>query len=181
MNKLSYKVSLGGIIAALALVTMFLTGFGPFLTYLCPAVAGGLLIMVVIEISAKWAFATYVAISILSLLMTPDREAAMLFIFLLGYYPIIKSKLEKIKNPVVEWITKMGIFNLSVISAYVIIIQVFGMGQLLESVGDWGKYGVLIFLGCANVVFVMYDIALSGIISTYITTFRPKFLRKINK
>ena len=179
MKKLSYKVALGGVIASIAIFIMFLTGFGPFLTYLCPMCAGALLVMIVIEVSRKWAFATYVAIALLCVFITPDKESAMLFIFLFGYYPILKSILEKTKSRILEWIIKIAVFNVSVVSAYWLIINVFGMGQVLDSLGEWGKYGVLIFLGLANFAFVMYDYALSGIVDSYIKWFRPKFLRKI--
>ena len=179
MKKLSYKVALGGVIASIAIFIMFLTGFGPFLTYLCPMCAGALLVMIVIEVSRKWAFATYVAIALLCVFITPDKESAMLFIFLFGYYPILKSIIEKVKSRVTEWIIKMAVFNISVVSAYWLLMNVFGMGQLLDSLGDWGKYGVLIFLGLANLAFVMYDYALSSVVDSYIKWFRPKFLRKI--
>ncbi|MEG0615608.1 MAG: hypothetical protein RR540_07615 [Oscillospiraceae bacterium] len=179
MKKLSYKIALGGVIASLALLLMFMTGFGPFFTYICPAFAGCLLTMIVIEISPKWAFVTYAAISILSIFTTPDKEATIIFIFLLGYYPIAKSLIERMKKPIIQWIIKFGVFNVSVISAYWLIINVFGMGQILEDLGDWGKYGIWIFLAFANVVFVVYDIFLTTYVAFYIKWFRPNILKKI--
>jgi len=179
MKKLSYKVALGGIIAALALLVMFLTGLGPFLTYLCPMTAGILLVAVVIEISKKWAFATYCAIALLSAFITPDKEAAMLFIAFFGYYPILKSILEKMKFRVLEWVCKFAVFNVSVISAYWILMNVFGMGQILDALGEWGKYGILIFILAANAVFVLYDLTVSNIAITYINKLRPILIRKL--
>lgn len=179
--KSSYKVSLGGVLAAIAVLCMFLTGFGPFFTYLCPMFAGTLLIMVVVEISVKWAFATYAAIAILSIFTTPDKEAALLFIFLLGYYPILKSIIERLSSRVFEWIIKFLVFNISVICCYWLVINAFGMGQILEDWGKWGQYGMLIFLAMGNVVFVIYDLFLTSVIVMYTKWFRPKFLRKINK
>lgn len=179
--KNSYKVSLGGVIAAIAVLSMFLTGFGPFLTYVCPMFAGALLIMVVIETSVKWAFATYAAIAILTIFTTPDKEAALLFIFLLGYYPILKSVIERLKSRVFEWVLKLLTFNISVICCYWLVINVFGMGQILEDLGDWGQYGLLVFLGMGNVVFIVYDFFLTSLVAMYTKWFRPKFLRKINK
>ena len=178
MKKSSYKVALGGVIASLCTLIMFLTGFGPFLTYLCPMCAGALLVVIVIEISKKWALATYAAICILSIFITPDKEAALLFIFLFGYYPILKSLLEKVPSRVLEWICKLAVFNISVVSAYLLIIYVFGMNQFLDSLGNWGKYGLGFFMLFANVSFVLYDFSLSNLIEAYIKWFRPKFLRK---
>lgn len=178
MKKLSYKVALGGVLASISLFIMFLTGFGPFFTYLCPMCAGALLIVLVIEVSKKWALAAYAAVALLSIFTTPDKEAAMIFIFLFGYYPILKSVLEKIPNRALEWAAKVVVFNIAVISAYALIINVFGMTQFLDSFADWGKYGIGFFLLAANVCFVLYDFALSSIVDAYIKWFRPKFLRK---
>ena len=54
-----------------------------------------------------------------------------------------------------------------------------GISEVLESFGDFGKYSVLVLLALGNVVFVIYDFALTRVISMYIHWFRPKFLRKI--
>lgn len=177
MNKQSYKVSLGGIISAISIVIMFLTGFGPFLTYVCPMFAGALTIIVVIEADKKWAIETYAAVSILSLFMTPDREASLIYIFLLGYYPILKILLEKVRSRIIEWILKIAVFNISVISCYWLFINIF-MPTALDSLNDWGRYGVLIFLLLSNVVFLIYDYFLNSVAELYCKWFRPTFLRK---
>ena len=94
-NKVSFVVSLGGIISAFCLFSMFLTGVMPMFVYTLPALAGALLIIIVIELGVKWAFVTYSTVGILSLFITPDKEAAVMFIMFLGYYPIVKSFFEK--------------------------------------------------------------------------------------
>lgn len=178
-KKVSFRVAFGGIVAALCLVLMFMTGLIPVLVYTLPAVAGVLLVSVVIEIDKKWALITYAAVGLLSLLITPDREAAILFIFFMGYYPIIKAIIEKIKSRILEWAIKIIIFNVAIISAYVIIINVFGIKDVMEQVPFFGKYSSLVLLALGNVVFVIYDIAVTRLISAYINWFRPKFINKI--
>lgn len=179
MNKISFKVSLGGIVSAICLFAMFLTGMMPLLVYTLPALAGALMIIMVVEISIKWAFVTYASVGLLSLFITPDKEAAILFILLLGYYPIIKSVIEKTKSRFLEWIIKLSIFNVAVITAYQIIIRVVTSVDMIEEFGKYGKYGAFILLGIGNIVFIIYDIALTRVISAYISWFRPKILRKL--
>ena len=53
--KTSRKVALGGMVTALSLVLMFLTGVFPFATFALPGIAGLLLIMVVIEMGCRQA------------------------------------------------------------------------------------------------------------------------------
>ena len=177
-NRLSFKVSLGGIVTAVCLLLMFMTGIMPLLSYTLPAVAGVLMVVVVIEINRKWAIVNYISVGLLSLLITPDKEAVILFIFFLGYYPILKSFVEKIKSIVLEWIVKIVIFNIAIISAYYIIINVVGITDLIDEFTALGEFAVPIMLAGVTVVFVIYDIALTSVISSYINWFRPKFLRR---
>ena len=51
--KQSSKCALGGIVAALSLVLMISVAIIPFLTYALPAVAGALIIFIVVEIDRK--------------------------------------------------------------------------------------------------------------------------------
>lgn len=178
-KKLSFKITLGGIVAAMSLIFMFFTGVVPIMAYTLPALAGAFLIVIVIELGKKWAILTYATVSILSFFLTPDKEAAMLFTMFLGYYPIIKSFLEKIKFRPLEYVSKIAIFNVSIILAYQIIIRIFSTPELLDEFKEFGKYSIPIFLIAANVAFILYDIALTGVISTYINTFRPKIMKRL--
>lgn len=178
-KKLSFKITLGGIVAAMSLIFMFFTGVVPIMAYTLPALAGAFLIVIVIELGKKWAILTYATVSILSFFLTPDKEAAMLFTMFLGYYPIIKSFLEKIKFRPLEYVSKIAIFNVSIIFAYQIIIRIFSTPELLDEFKEFGKYSIPIFLIAANVAFILYDIALTGVISTYINTFRPKIMKRL--
>lgn len=171
--KQSSKIALGGIIAALSVVLMFLTGLIPFLTYALPAVAGVLLTLTVIEINKKWSFFIFAAISILSLLVVPDKEAAMMYVGFFGYYPIIKSVLECKLPKALEWVLKLVIFNAAVILSYCIIIYVFGIP--LDELQEYGKYSLLILLGGANIVFLLYDYCLTKMIDLYLSKWQSRF------
>ena len=138
--KQSSKTAFGGILTALSVVLMFLTGVIPFLTFALPALAGALLILIVMEIGSKWALCVYAAVSILSLLVVADKEAAMMYAAFFGYYPVIKSFLESKLPRVFEWIVKFLIFNAAMVLAYLVIIFVFGMP--LDEMEEFGRYAV---------------------------------------
>jgi hypothetical protein len=178
-KKVSFKVSLGGIVSSICLFAMFLTGIMPLFVYALPAAAGTLMIIIVIEISRSWAFVTYISVGLLSLLITPDKEAAILFILFFGYYPIMKSLLEKLKSKLIEIVSKLAIFNCGIVAAYFLLIHVMGMAEVLENLGEYGEYGAYILLAVGNAIFVVYDIALTQLISSYMNWFRPKILRKL--
>ena len=64
-------------------------------------------------------------------------------------------------------------------AAYWVIVNVFGITEILEEFGDFGKYSVLVLLAFANVFFVIYDGAVKNITLAYRNWFRPKILKKV--
>lgn len=175
----SSKTALGGMIAALSVTIMLSTAVIPYLTYALPAMAGVLLVLMVIEINKSWALCTYVAVSILSFLILPDKEAAMMYCAFFGCYPVFKPFVEsKIKNNIVCWIIKAAFFNIMAVAAYLIIINVFGIP--LEEMDEYGKWGIPLLLGMGNVMFVLYDICITRMVTLYLHKWQKKF-RKLFK
>jgi len=177
-NKQSFQVALGGVISALSLVVLMMTGIIPFATYSLPCIAGLLLVIIVVECGAKWAWISFGATAILSLMITPDREAAIMYTALFGYYPMVKQLIERRFTGVKEWVCKIALFNVAVVIAYVIAINLFGMTYLLEDMGDFLMLSLLALLGLGNVVFVLYDVAMTRMLSAYIFVFRKKLFKR---
>ena len=75
MHDVSYRVALGGIISALCLLTMFLAGIIAPLYIVFPMISGCLMMIIATEVSCGWATLTYIAVSLLSLLVTFDKES----------------------------------------------------------------------------------------------------------
>ena len=162
----SGKIALGGLLTALGVVLMFLTGLIPIGTYALPAIAGVLLIVAVIEIGAKWAWMIYAAVAVLSLLFAADKEAALLFVLFFGYYPVLKSFLERISNKVLSWISKFAVFNVAVVACFFLAVNFLQLPE--DSFTVFGFYLPWVFLIPGNAVFLIYDIALSGLVATYV-------------
>ena len=162
----SGKIALGGLLTALGVVLMFLTGLIPIGTYALPAIAGVLLIVAVIEIGAKWAWMIYAAVAVLSLLCAADKEAALLFVLFFGYYPVLKSFLERISNKVLSWISKFAVFNVAVVACFFLAVNFLQLPE--DSFTVFGIYLPWVFLILGNAVFLIYDIALSGLVATYV-------------
>ena len=74
MRNVSYRVALGGIVSSLCLLCMFLAGIMPMFYLILPMVAGILLMIIAEEVSLSWAWLTYIAVGILSLFITADKE-----------------------------------------------------------------------------------------------------------
>ena len=177
-NKYSFRVALGGVISALSLVILMMTGVIPFATYSLPCIAGLLLVVIVVECGSKWAWISFAATAILALMLTPDREAALMYAALFGYYPMVKQQIEKHFTGIREWGCKLLLFNVAVVIAYVIAIYLLGMTYLLEDMGDSVALGLLALLGLGNIVFVLYDVAMTRMLSAYLFVFRRKLFKR---
>lgn len=156
-NGISKKIALGGLLAALAVVIMTLVGMIPIATYVCPMLCM-ILCYVVSHICGKrigWAW--YGAVSFLSCILAPDKEAAAVFVFL-GYYPIIKPFFEWVKFGIV---LKFAYFNASVVVLYYLLIRFLGMDQILSEFMEFGYIGLAFTLLLGNVVFVLSDMVLT--------------------
>ncbi len=177
-KKISYKVSLGGIVSALCLVMMFLTAVIPPLNITLPLFAGMLISVVAIEISHSWAFVTYVVVSVLSFFLTPDKEAAIFFAVLFGYYPILKDVTEKIKFKPFQWIIKIIIFNAAIVIIYQLTVKLLGTVDLIEEFGFMKQYMLPALLLIFNFILILYDVTLGMVKDAYVKWFRPTFLKK---
>lgn len=153
MRSKAYPVALGGMMAAVAVVLMSIGTIIPVATYAAPV-----LCMIVCRLVCKLcgnriAWAWYGVVTILSLLLAPDKEAAAVFL-VLGYYPIVKPRLDGMKG---SWFWKALLFNGSILALYWVLLNIIGMRQLLsdfEGVG-FAMTAVLLILG--NVTFFLLD------------------------
>lgn len=166
-------------ITALSVVILMPTALEIFV-YALPAMAGMLVMFSVIELDKKWAFGIYAAVSILSLMLVPNKEAAVLYTAFFGYYPILKAVLESRLPKVPEYILKFAVFNVSMLASYAVLIKVLGMpfDELMGLEGETGflaEYMLPVVLILGNITFAFFDIALTRIVTTYLRVWQKKF------
>lgn len=145
--------------AALAVVIMCMGGIIPMATYVCPMLCSLLLAVVLWLTGRRIAWAWYAAVSLLSLLLGPDKEAAAVFVFL-GYYPIIKPWLDRRKVPIL-W--KLAVFNLSIGLLYTLLLYLFRLEQVVRDFSEFGMVMTLVVLLLGNVTLFMLDVVLNRI------------------
>lgn len=174
MQSISYKVALGGIISSLCLLCMFLTGVIPVMYIVLPMIAGILMMIIAIEVDTKWAFLTYLSTSILSMIITFDKESALLYILLFGHYPIIKKYIDTIKPRIIRIITKTTIFNTSILLTAFLTIHLLGMTEFYDELLKKGPVIVAVILAVMNFICAAYDISLEGIFQNYCRSLKPR-------
>ena len=147
------QIALGGVLAALAVVLMCMGTLIPVATYVCPMLCAILLQLVLKTCGKRIAWAWYGAVTILSLLMAPDKEAAAVFLAL-GYYPIVKPKLDSKKG---KWLWKGLLFNSVILLTYWLLMRLFGFDALAAEFSEMGILLVVLMLLLGNVTFFLLD------------------------
>jgi hypothetical protein len=87
----------------------------------------------------------------------------------------MKAIFESRLPSVVGWILKLILFNASIAAAYVIMINL--MGVTVDEISEYGAVAVPVLLGMATVAFVMFDIALTKMITLYVMKWQKLFKR----
>lgn len=176
---IGYIVSLCGVMSGLALALMFIMGMVPSFEYISPAVGGVLILTVRKQLGVKYGLVCYLCVALLSLLLVPNYEASMMFLFLLGYYPIIREYCLKIKLKILRIIVKLLLYAAAATTAYTVLIHLLGLSYLLSDVSDFGKYGSLVFLGLGAIAFLLYDYFLGLFNIVYDKLIKPKIQSRL--
>lgn len=165
MRKKSVRAAVCGLATALSITLMFLGGVVYVFAYTVPMLLGLVSVMIKKTFGAGSAVFVYIATSLLSLILVPEKESVMMFILFFGYYPIVKSYFEKIKIKAVQFILKLLLFNASLAVIELICVYVFGIPFFED-----GVFSMALLIGFAaamNFVFVMYDFLLKIFLILY--------------
>ena len=144
------QMALGGMMTALSVVIMSLGSLIPENTYLCPVLCI-LVNRTVLERCGKrigWCY--YLSVMVLSLLLAPDREAALVYAFL-GNYPMIRPWFQRL-GPLALAV-KLVFFTLAGALSYAVLLLVMGAGAAMAD--GWLLTAVTVLLW--DVLFLLGD------------------------
>lgn len=176
MRSYSRKIALCGVMGALSVAVMLLGAVVPVAMYLAPAVAAILVMLVCAECGRKLAWTEYAAVSLLSILFVPDREVALVFVFL-GYYPLVKPRFDRLHPRLMRVLGKLFYFNASVLVLYALLFVLFFPGQLAAELAGAGLAlaGASLLIG--NAAFLLLDKALVNLLQLYCCVWQPRLHR----
>ena len=152
-NGSAKKIALSGLLAAMAGVIMGMGGLIPVATYACPVLCMVLCCFVLRICGRRYGWTWYVAVSILSLVIGPDKEAAAVYVFL-GYYPMIQAGFEKLP---LAFVFKFLYVHAATFALYGLLIFVMGLYDLYGEICGDGFWGVALLLLLGNVTFFLLD------------------------
>ena len=143
-------MALGGMLTAVSVVIMCLGSVIPINTYVCPVLCILVTRPVLDRCGRRIGWCYYLATAILSLLLAPDREAALVYAFL-GYYPMLRPWFQKL-GPIRQ-IAKLLFFTLSGAASYGVLIFLVGAAGAMEE--GWLLTAVTVILW--DVLFLLVD------------------------
>lgn len=174
----SGRIAFCGLMAALSVALMLTGGLIPLATYCAPMVSGVLLLPILLEYGKKAAWTAYAAVALITLILGVDKEAAFFYLFL-GYYPIIKPDVDRIRRRPLRILTKLVIFTVSVTLMYAVLGFLLHMDAVVAEFTDMGALLLIAFAVMLNLCMLLYDKLLVPLMVIYVHRLRPKlrFLR----
>lgn len=172
-RKESSKIAFCGLMVALSVVLMLSGGLIPIATYCAPMAGGLLLLPILLEYGKKSAWTAYAAVSLITLLLGVDKEAAFFYLFL-GHYPLLKWEIERSKNRRLHLPCKLLFFNAAIILMYVILGFLLNMQAIVQEFTQMGAALLIIFLILLNLCMLLYDRLLFPMIYLYANKIKPR-------
>ena len=157
----SQKIALCGMLGALSLVLLLLGSALQIGTYAAPMLAAFLLIPVLEEYGTRYALTLYVCVAIL----------------VMGYYPVLRVKLNGVKSTLLRWVLKFAVFNAGTVLVYLLLFALLGPAVLDELLAD-GVGMLAALLAAGNLSFWLCDRALAALTRYYHVILKPKLKKK---
>lgn len=156
-----------GMVTALSVVIMLASTVLSVLMYVLPIITSLGVLFVISFADKKWAFCVYLATAVLSMILLTDKETALTYTMFFGYYPLIKTALEKLPR-VLSRVMKTIIFNGAAVSIGFLGVWLLGVSG--DEYTEFGKFTIPLLLALANVAFILYDFAITknGVIVEHI-------------
>ncbi len=167
------------ILSALAVVVL---GVGTVLEIIdlsCAALAAIIILLVFVCYGTRYALLSYAVTSVLGVLLMPQSLAVWTFLGLMGYYPIIKRKLDRLPR-LLSWLLKLVLFAVVMAACLSVFHFLFyaGEGSMMDSLlkifGEESGKSIMVWaiLGLSLVTFIIFDLLLDRLIILYNLRFK---------
>ena len=161
MSKKTRTLTLSALLVALSIISLYIASVWPTGRFGLVAFSSLFVAAAVIEDGFAPGIYVYIISSILGMLIVPNRAAPLLYILFFGYYPIIKSLIERRGHIILQWVLKLLVFNVALTVLWLLLREiVFDFGEVLLA-------PTVLYLA-GNVVFALFDYGYSKVIWFYI-------------
>lgn len=158
-------ITLGGILVALTVVTLYLTLLIPTNTIAILTISSLYIPICLVRSNTRTALFVYIASTIISFFLIPINYSLMYGLFF-GIYGLVKHYIERLNKMPIEICIKLVFFNAMLIIG-LLALKLFGISLDM-------KFSIGVLFVLAQPVFLVYDYALSSLITMYFRKFHSK-------
>ena len=159
MSSQARSTALCGLLAAVSIVCLLMGSLIPAALYACPILAMAALLPLRERFGRRAALTTYTAVSLLAILLVPDKELALLYTFF-GWYVPLQPALDRLYPRPIRVLVKLALANLATVTLYGLLVFVFRMQAVIEEFAELNAMWLVILPVSANCLFVLTDILL---------------------
>jgi hypothetical protein len=161
------KIALNGILGALAVICLLLATVLPTNRLSFYALSSFFIAVSIIESGARAGWLFFLATSLLSLIIVPDKLGIVPYVIFFGLYGLVKYYIEKLDKIMIEYILKFVYFNICTGIAVLTVSKLFGY-ELSIKLPWW------LLIIALEVVFFVYDIVYTLFINYYRDRLKPR-------
>lgn len=167
----SRKIALCGVLSALAVVVLLLGGVTGIGTFAAPVLAMAVLLPVLEEYGARAAATAFCAVSLLALLLVPDRELTLVYIGF-GWYPILRPRVARIPSRLLRLAVRLAVCNGVIAALYGLLLRLLGLTADLAEASRLMNAALLVM---GNLVFLLLDPVLVRLTNLWRQRLRRRF------
>lgn len=170
----SRDIAIGGILVALTIIVLYATSILPISTLAILTIASAIIPICIIRSNVQTSIFVYISSSLIAFFLVPINISLLYFIFF-GVYGIVKYFIERIRKENLEIILKLVFFNIVFVIGFIIMQNILGVNiiagleELISKLFNNSAriYSLIILWIIAQPVFIIYDYAMTMIITFY--------------
>ena len=171
-NKTGRRVALCGLLTALAVVLMVVSGAVGVGTFVGPVLAMAALLPVREEFGARTALTAYAAAALLGFWLVPDRELALIYAAF-GWYPVLQPVLLRVGARLLRAVLQVVLCTAILLVLSGVLLRLLGIPTGVEG----SRWFALILLAMGNVIFLLTDLVLLRLKRLWHAKLRRRFLK----
>lgn len=160
------KLALAAMLCALGVVLLYIGAIVEVMDLTMVALASLIVFFAVLEMGNPYPYLIALATGFLSMILLPNKFAALLYCFFGGLYPIVKAYIERLPTLLV-YLMKIVYFNLLLTGMVWVTVY-------LMHIEDSGFGFTIGFYALGNLAFFLYDVASTKLITLYLTSLRQR-------
>jgi len=171
----AHRVSLTAMFASMSLLFLYLASILPTMNISMFFLSSVFVMGLVLEEEIGLAFMMFAVVSLLSLLILPNRLLVIPYVVFFGHYGIGKYYIETgIRDKIIRYIVKLLYYNVALVLIYVLSLLV---GTDVLSDVMYFTVPLYFLIPLAEVAFVLYDFLFTKVTAYYFNHIRRQLMK----